>query len=103
MRFGSWRFERVIAHGKASSIFQVASHAGERAALKLLRVPTLAREFAGELAASKCASMAGASPILDEGATPSGEPFFVLERLLGRTLAKHASARGGRFDLVTSS
>jgi serine/threonine-protein kinase len=96
---GTWRLEEVLGSGGSAHVFAATHIDGQRAAVKVLREelcwePTLVARFVGDGRIANLVRHPGVVIPLHEGATESGIPFLVVERLDGQTLEERIATRG---------
>ncbi len=100
-RAGIWRIRGVLGRGGMGIVLHVdcEERQGESFALKLLDRPfghpRAAERFRREVAALRRVSHAGVVRVVDEGVA-GDRPFFVMERVEGRSLARIIAARAAR-------
>ncbi|NUP13143.1 MAG: serine/threonine protein kinase [Polyangiaceae bacterium] len=98
---GKWRIESLLGEGGMGFVY-AAAHArnGARVAIKMLK-PEVAKDeatrarFFHEGYAANRVEHPGVVKILDDGTTPDGLPYLVMERLVGQSLEAIADAHGG--------
>ncbi|RYZ02851.1 MAG: serine/threonine protein kinase [Myxococcales bacterium] len=90
---GKWRLERLIGLGGMAAVFEAVHRNGSRVAIKILH-PDLAgseemrERFLAEGYAANRVAHPGVVTVRDEGTTPDGAVFLVMDLLSGRTLAQ---------------
>ena len=102
---GKWRVEHVLGEGGMGAVY-AATHVrnGARVAIKVLHAD-VARDagqrerFLQEGYAANRVGHPGVVRVLDDGTTPEGATFLVMERLDGRSLEALAEERGGLLPL----
>lgn len=101
-----WRLVRVLGDGGTATVYEAVHRNGRRAAIKLLsrsaeRNPNEARRLATTEAeiANRLAHPAFVE-VFDDGVTPSGIPYLVMELLEGATLEQRRRAEGGFIPLA---
>lgn len=104
---GGWRLDRLLAVGSTAVLFGAADSNGRHAVLKLMRPelaadPLVRKRFHHEADLLKGVSHAGLVTIYDHGVSARGEPFLVLEQLVGETVHSYWSRheRGMGFQPV---
>jgi eukaryotic-like serine/threonine-protein kinase len=101
-----WRLVRVLGDGGTATVYEAVHRNGRRAAIKVLsrsaeRNPNEARRLATTEAtiANRLAHPAFVE-VFDDGVTPSGIPYLVMELLEGVTLEQLRRAEGGTIPLA---
>ncbi|MDF3064856.1 MAG: uncharacterized protein K0R38_457 [Polyangiaceae bacterium] len=90
---GKWRLERLVGIGGMAAVFEAAPRSGSRVAIKILH-PDLAgsedmrERFLAEGYAANRVAHPGVVTVRDEGTTPDGAVFLVMDLLSGQTLAQ---------------
>jgi hypothetical protein len=104
---GGWRLDRLLAVGSTAVLFGGADSNGRHAVLKLMRPelaadPLARKRFHHEAELLAGVSHAGLATIYDHGLSARGEPFLVLEQLVGETVHSYWSRheRGVGFQPV---
>jgi len=91
---GRYRIERVLGEGGMGTVYRVRHATLERCfALKAMRrdlasEPEVAQRFIQEAKAAAAVSHPGVVRIIDFGALPTGEPYFVMDLLEGDSLSQ---------------
>lgn len=103
---GAWRVESFIGEGATSTV-HAATHAvtGQRVAMKVLRGSlALERELVDQFLAEgnlvRGIPHPGVVKVLEDGMTPDGCPYLILELLVGQTLDELRRVRGGKIPLA---
>lgn len=96
---GMWRLEAILGRGGSALVFAATHLDGRRAAVKVLHEdlcwdPNIVARFLGDGRIARLVRHPGVVIPLHEGATESGIPFLVVERLDGRTLEERIETRG---------
>jgi eukaryotic-like serine/threonine-protein kinase len=90
---GKWRLERLVGIGGMAAVFEAVHRNGSRVAIKILH-PDLAgseemrERFLTEGYAANRVAHPGVVTVRDEGTTPDGAVFLVMDLLRGSTLAQ---------------
>jgi serine/threonine-protein kinase len=88
-----WRLDRLLGVGGTAAVFEATHKNGNRVAIKILhgdladRADVRARFLAEGYAANRVAHP-GVVSVRDEGTTPDGSVFLVMDLLRGQTLAE---------------
>jgi serine/threonine protein kinase len=99
-RLGAWQVVQRIGEGGTASVYVVVREDGTRAALKVLR-PSAADEehvrhrFRREAYLANKVDHPGVVRVLEDGETPEGVPYLVMELLEGETLETRRTRKGG--------
>jgi serine/threonine-protein kinase len=96
---GMWRLEAILGSGGSAHVFAATHVDGRRAAVKVLHPelcwdPNIVARFVGDGRIANLVRHPGVVIPLHEGATESGIPFLVVERLDGQTLEERIATRG---------
>jgi tetratricopeptide (TPR) repeat protein/tRNA A-37 threonylcarbamoyl transferase component Bud32 len=76
-----------IARGSMGRVIAATDRVlGRRVALKTVRTPELQQRFAREMRVTARLQHPGIVPIYDAGVLPTGEPFYAMRMMAGRTL-----------------
>ena len=95
-----YKILRVLGRGGMGAVYLAENlDLGRRVAIKVLharigRDPAAVQRFRQEARASAAVGHPGVIDVLDLGETDAGEPFIVMERLEGETLAARLDRRG---------
>ncbi len=89
---GKWHLESLLGVGGTAAVFGAVDPDGRRGALKLMRPdrdrsPAAAARFLAEAELGRSVAHEGLVAILEVGDSADPDPFFVMERLDGATLA----------------
>ncbi|MCC6553564.1 MAG: serine/threonine protein kinase, partial [Polyangiaceae bacterium] len=100
----AWRLDELIGVVGMASVFAGTHASGARAALKVLHVelardPYLRERFLREGKIAAHVDHPGRVEILGEGVSDRGEPFLVLELLVGSTLERLLRRKGGTLPI----
>lgn len=101
---GKWRVDQPLGEGGMAAVY-AASHVrnGLQVAIKVL-FPKLAKDpgvrerFLHEGYAANRVGHTGTVQVLDDGTTPDGIVYLVMERLVGESIADRAERLGGALD-----
>jgi serine/threonine-protein kinase len=90
---GKWRLSRLIGLGGMAAVFEAVHRNGSRVALKILHQDLAGSEeirerFLAEGYAANRVAHPGVITVRDEGTTPDGAVFLVMDLLRGQTLAQ---------------
>src|SRR5262249_26250318 len=101
---GKYLLGEELGRGGMGVVYRARHRNGHRAAVKLLhsqlaQCTTALARFASEARASNLVEHRGIVRVLDDGATEEGRPFLVLELVEGISVARRASALGGRISV----
>jgi serine/threonine protein kinase len=102
---GKWRIDRLLGVGGAAVVYAATHRNGNRVAIKMLH-PALATledvraRFLSEGYAANAVRHKGAVSVLDDGMTPDGTAFLVVELLEGETLEARWIGCGRRLPLA---
>jgi serine/threonine protein kinase len=88
---GKWTVEGLLGVGGMAAVYAAAHRNGQRAALKILhadfaREKTICERFLREAYVSNKVNHAATVQVLDDDMTEQGEPFLIMELLLGETV-----------------
>lgn len=88
---GKWKVESLLGVGGMAAVYAAAHRNGQRAALKILhqdfaREKTICDRFLREAYVSNKVNHAATVQVLDDDMTEQGEPFLIMELLLGETV-----------------
>lgn len=98
-RIGPYRISGVLGEGGMGTVYLAEQEAPIRreVALKLIRADVdrtrIAARFEGERQALAMMNHASIARILDAGEDEAGNPYFVMERVIGRTITDYCDAR----------
>ena len=99
-----WRLDSVLGVGGSAAVYAATHVSGKRAAIKLLHAEyafdeRLRVRIEREARVLSTIDHPCAVRLLDDGVTPEGVQFLVMELLDGETLASYLTRRGERVDL----
>ncbi|MEZ5980538.1 MAG: serine/threonine-protein kinase [Planctomycetota bacterium] len=99
-RIGRWSLGPLLARGSISDVFPATHDNGSEVALKVLRRELaddekLVRRFHRSAELVNRVQHAGVVKAIDDGVTPWGAPFLVLERVRGESAQDRADRLGG--------
>lgn len=100
---GKWRLERLVGIGGMAAVFEAVHRNGSHVAIKILH-PDLAgsdeirERFLAEGYAANRVAHPGVVTVRDEGTTPDGAVFLVMDLLRGQTLAHRLEERRQPFS-----
>lgn len=96
---GKWRLDRALGVGGAGAVYAAVHQNGKRVAIKVLH-PELVQDadvkarFLFEPSVTNRIRHPGVVSIHDDGVTPDGSPFFVMDLLEGETLEDRVEKQG---------
>jgi serine/threonine protein kinase len=96
---GKWRLVRVLGEGGMGRVFEVTGEGDTRAALKVIRPERalhseVLRRFMRERSMTNRIGHPAFVRVIDEGSTPAGVPYFVMDLAAGETLRQIVRTRG---------
>lgn len=101
---GKWRVEHPLGEGGMAAVY-AASHVrnGLQVAIKVLfaklaKDPGVRERFLHEGYAANRVGHAGTVQVLDDGTTPDGVVYLVMERLVGESISGRAERLGGALE-----
>jgi serine/threonine protein kinase len=102
--FSGWRLDAVLGESTTNTVYSVTDRLGQTAALRLMHVESRSdtgtrRRAFREAATIRTLSHAGTAAILLADITTTGEPYVVMERLVGLDSAKLLAALGTGVDV----
>jgi serine/threonine protein kinase len=88
---GKWTVEGLLGVGGMAAVYAASHRNGQRAALKILhadfaREKTICERFLREAYVSNKVNHSATVQVLDDDMTEQGEPFLIMELLLGETV-----------------
>jgi serine/threonine protein kinase len=88
---GKWKVESLLGVGGMAAVYAASHRNGQKAALKILhqdfaREKTICDRFLREAYVSNKVNHAATVQVLDDDMTEQGEPFLIMELLLGETV-----------------
>ncbi|MDB4940783.1 MAG: serine/threonine protein kinase [Labilithrix sp.] len=88
---GKWTIEGLLGVGGMAAVYAASHRNGQRAALKILhadfaREKTICERFLREAYVSNKVNHSATVQVLDDDVTEQGEPFLIMELLLGETV-----------------
>ena len=88
---GKWKVDSLLGVGGMAAVYAASHRNGQRAALKILhadfaREKTICDRFLREAYVSNKVNHSATVQVLDDDATEQGEPFLIMELLLGETV-----------------
>ena len=88
---GKWTIEGLLGVGGMAAVYAASHRNGQRAALKILhadfaREKTICERFLREAYVSNKVNHSATVQVLDDDQTEQGEPFLIMELLLGETV-----------------
>lgn len=97
---GKWTLDGLLGVGGMAAVYAASHRNGQRAALKILhadfsREKAICERFLREAYVSNKVNHSATVQILDDDVTDQGEPFLIMELLLGETV-RDAWKKGGR-------
>ena len=98
---GKWRVDALLGVGGMAAVFAATHRNGQRAALKILsaefaRDKSISERFTREAYVSNRIQHAACVQVLDDDVTDDGEPYLVMELLIGKTLREAWKELGPR-------
>ncbi|MFT5992864.1 MAG: HEAT repeat protein/tRNA A-37 threonylcarbamoyl transferase component Bud32 [Bradymonadia bacterium] len=101
-----WRLDKVVGDGRTATVYLASSPEGERAAVKVMH-----RQYRGDSRVRKrllreaqlarqLNALPGVTRVHNADVTRAGEPFVIMERLLGRDLDRLRSIAAGGFSTL---
>ena len=97
---GKWKIDSLLGVGGMAAVYAASHRNGQRAALKILhadfsREKTICERFLREAYVSNKVNHSATVQVLDDDTTEQGEPFLIMELLLGETV-RDAWKKSGR-------
>lgn len=97
---GKWTLDRLLGVGGMAAVFAASHRNGQKAALKILHAEfakerPICERFLREAYVSNKVNHSATVQVLDDDVTDQGEPFLIMELLLGETV-RDAWKRSGR-------